>query len=745
MALDRSTGPDTRSSAGPRSPVKLLGQAPKAVTEHMAALSDLQLQLLGTFLEESRELLERLESGLLELDRQGRPGAEIHDIFRAAHSLKGAAGTFGFASVAGLAHSMETLLDGIRTETIEVTPDVTMLLLQAVDRLRDLLSSTSQGHEGPAFSTDANLRASLEDAARCATKAAVKEVSKGTTTAQHASPVAVAGGPGDVSAAHWRIRLRPLPGLLTTGNDPLRLLRELGTLGTLSVSCKADSVPDLPELGTEVCHLRWEASLIGAVQRDAIADVFSWIDGDAEIEIERLNDAPAPDVSAPEPTRSAPRAAEATPATATPSAAEREKGLGTVRVSVEKIEQLMNMVGELVITRSMLSDLDNETPPDAQRLGRLREGLAQLTRNTRLLQESVMRLRSMPVGIIFGRLPRMVHDLGRQLGKDVDLRISGESTELDKTVLEKLGDPLIHLVRNSLDHGIESPSERIAAGKPARGTLSLHGYHRGSGIVIEVSDDGRGLDLTKILNTARKRGLVGPGEVPHDSVLREMIFAPGFSTAASVTDVSGRGVGMDVVRRNIKELGGEISVQSTPGAGTTIALKLPLSLAIVDGQLVRVGAHTYVIPLLSILDLVEVEPKRIGWAEGGRSLYRLSDDFIPLVPLHTLLGEGTAQDGARARMLVVAEADGRRIGLLVDELQSQQQVVVKSLENNFTRVPGLAGATILGDGSVAFILDVTDIKRIAQRQTLPREEGGDAGAPAGPAHSSGEQRRALHG
>lgn len=648
----------------------------------------------------------------------GVPGAAIHDIFRTAHSLKGAAGTFGFTRVGELAHSMETLLDGIRTDAVEVTPEVTGLLLKAVDRLGALMSTAAEGQEGAAEPGDADLRTRLERAAAVA------------TTRPNPPPPSSAT-PAGTAGKSWTIGLRPLPTLLTTGNDPIRLLRELATLGELTIACDTSAVPALEELATEVCHLTWQLQLVGPPSRDPIADVFAWIDGDAELTIA---EAGPPAVVADHLPSVAPTAVVSPDRAG--GAANSDKGLGTVRVSVDKIEQLMNMVGELVITRSMLSDLDSDVPPDQQRLGRFREGLAQLTRNTRLLQESVMRLRSMPVGIIFGRLPRMVHDLGRQLGKEIELKISGESTELDKTVLEKLGDPLIHLVRNSLDHGIETPAERAAAGKPSRGTLTLHSYHRGSGVVIEVSDDGRGLNLPKILATARKRGLVGPEEVPHDNVLREMIFAPGFSTAAAVTDVSGRGVGMDVVRRNIKELGGEIAVESTPGQGTKILLKLPLSLAIVDGQLVRVGAHTYVIPLLSIVDLLEVDPRRVGWAEGGHSLYRLSDDFIPMVPLHELLGERAPDQASPARMLVVCEADGRRFGLVVDELQSQQQVVVKSLETNFARVPGLAGATILGDGSVAFILEVADLKRIEHarapidsgKQAVPRVGAGPIAA-----------------
>jgi len=681
--------------------------------------SDLRHQLLGAFFEESAELLERLEGGLLSLDRQGKAGAEIHDIFRAAHSLKGAAGTFGFPGVVEIAHVMENVLDGIRNDAVAVTAEITTLLLEAVDRLRSLVEAARSTGETAVDPGDLPLRQRLAGAAAASTRREAE-----------LPPVAAAA---TATTAHrrWRVDFRPLPSLIRTGNDPLRILRELAALGTFEVSCDASAVPELEHLATDDCRLAWSCRLTGNLERAAIAEVFSWVDEDAAITI--AEEATAAETTPEAPVTSVSNAAgavtgasgpdTATDGAAAPSAAarERDRNLATVRVSVDKIDLLMNMVGELVITRSMLSDLDGDAPIDGPRLGRLREGLAQLARNTRLLQDSVMRLRSMPVGVVFGRLPRMVHDLGRQLGKQVELKIHGETTELDKTVLEKLGDPLVHLVRNSLDHGLETPAERLAAGKPAQGTLELRAYHQGSSIVVEVADDGRGLDLSKILAAARRRGLVGPNETPSDSALREMIFAPGFSTASTVTDVSGRGVGMDVVRRNIKELAGEIGVDSTPGRGTRVALRLPLTLAIVDGQLVRVGPHSYVIPLLSIVDLVELDRALVGWAEGGREVYRLGGDLVPLIPLHPLLGVGA--DGRDARMVVVVEADGQRIGLLVDELQSQQQVVVKSLESNYARVEGVSGATILGDGGVAFILDVSGLRRLDRTLAARRDQG----------------------
>ncbi|HEY0881440.1 MAG TPA: chemotaxis protein CheA, partial [Archangium sp.] len=356
------------------------------------------------------------------------------------------------------------------------------------------------------------------------------------------------------------------------------------------------------------------------------------------------------------------------------------------------------------------------------------EGLSQLASNTRALQESVMRLRSMPLSTVFARLPRLVHDLSAQLGKEAELVITGESTELDKTVLERLGDPLIHLVRNCLDHGLEKPAARVAAGKPASGTLTIAARNRGSDIFVEVSDDGAGLDLDKIYARALDRGLVPQGGArPSDEVLTNLIFQPGFSTAEAVTDVSGRGVGMDVVLRNVRALGGDITISSERGHGTRFVLRLPLTLAIIDGQLVRVGARRFVVPLLSIVESVQPE-KKLVHRVGDAPVYRLRDELVPMVDLAPVLGV----DGAGPqdeKLIVVVESEDQHVGLLVDELLGQQQVVVKSLERNYGSVPGIAGATILGDGNVSFILEVSSlVSRLRADGRSPAQERGEAWA-----------------
>ena len=672
------------------------------MTQH---LSDIQHELIGTFFEEAVEALSQLETGLLALEHQPeQPDEIINDVFRAAHSIKGGAATFGLSGIAELAHSAETLLDRLRAGHLTATPAVTALLLESVDALNRLLQNARAG-------VSAADRESQELARRLDAAAAAG----GQSAAENsAGPAAGSGGHGSgaVGASSgtttWLIDFRPKPEMLETGNDALRLVRELSRLGALRVETDLSRIPPLLELAPTRNYLGFKLRLEGQVSRAQIDDVFSWVDSEAEIEIVEKTPAGA------EKPGSA-RADLPPPAAREGAHVEREVGAASLRVSVGKLDMLMNMVGELVITQSILGELESDQPVDGRRLASLRDGLSLLARNTRALQESVMNLRSMPIGSVFARLPRLVHDLGRQLGKQVELKLSGQTTEVDKTVLEKLGDPLTHLVRNSLDHGIETPDVRRARGKPESGTLSVRAFHRGSDVVVEIEDDGGGLNLPKILARARERGLVAPDETPPDETIRELIFAPGFSTAEAVSDVSGRGVGMDVVRRNIKAIGGDVAIGTTFEQGTRITLRLPLTLAIIDGQLVAIGAFTYVVPLLSITESVQIDPSRVRRLEGQSDIYRLRDDLVPMVGLRSLLGVAEDERSAAPRLLVVVETDGERIGLLVDDLLAQQQVVVKSLETNYGHVEGLAGATILGDGSIALILDVVGLARLARR------------------------------
>lgn len=652
--------------------------------------------LQTTFLEESFEGLDRAETGLLALTSELDPEV-IGDLFRAIHSIKGGAGAFGIDEITELAHTMENLLDDIRSGTA-ITADGTSALLEGVDELRQALVARQQGRRA----------ATTAHAAVCARLVAARAAARAQVAV---APVAAAPvtAPAE-SAAPWLITFAPHADLMKTGNDPLRLLRQLATLGSTLLHTHLDRLPPLAELDAADIHLAWTLTVPGDVPRAELDDVFAWVEGDCDLSIVR--DEPAPVVAA---TPVAPTAAPTlAPAPASDSGPPASSGVATLRVGIDKIDQLMNMVGELVITQSMLGELD-DGPVSPERLARLREGLGLLARNTRSLQESVVRLRSMPVGVVFARLPRLVHDLGQRLGKDIAIEITGQSTELDKTVLEKLGDPLVHIVRNSIDHGIETAEDRERAGKSRQGTIRVHAEHRGSAIAIEIADDGRGLDHARILAVARERGLVAPDAQLRDEEIAQLIFAPGFSTAKEVSEISGRGVGMDVVWRHIKELRGEVHVESIAGKGTRTTLSLPLTLAIIDGQLLQVCDETYVIPLLSIVETVEIEPGQ-RHRYGDAEVVQIRNQIVPVIDLGATLGlrpPGTSV----SKLLMVVETEGAPLGLLVDELLAQQQVVIKSLETNFGRVDGLAGATIMGDGRVAFILDIVALSRHVRRSS----------------------------
>jgi len=559
--------------------------------------------------------------------------------------------------------------------------------------------------------------------------------------ASAAAPAAAAAtaAPAAAGAGEWCIGVKPLENMLSRGNEPLALFAALAEHGELAVEAAVDEIPPLATLDPHRCYVRWQLRLRSAASKEQIAEAFEWVEGDCDYSITpaasaasaapaaapaaaAIPVAPAPAPAGAAPSPAAPSPAAAAPAPEAPAAAKAapkaEAAAGgdasSIRVSTQKIDELINTVGEVVITQSMLAQLGALAEGPAAE--RLRSGLAQLERNVRELHESVMRVRMLPIGFAFSRFPRLVRDVAQRLGKQIDLKLTGEQTELDKTVLERIGDPLVHLVRNSIDHGIEKPEERIAAGKSAVGTVHLEAFHRGSAIIIEVSDDGRGLDCERILAKARSRGLVGPNETPSEEAIFELIFLPGFSTAEQATDLSGRGVGMDVVRRNIKSLGGKIDIRSTRGQGSRFTISLPLTLAIVDGQSVCVGEETYIVPLVSIVESLQIRASGVNRLSNAGEVISFRGDYLPLVRLHDLFGveprSRTVQDG----LVVVAEGDGQRVGLFVDDLRGQQQVVIKSLETNYGQVPGISGATILGDGSVALILDVAGVIRSASRR-----------------------------
>jgi two-component system chemotaxis sensor kinase CheA len=645
-------------------------------------------QFHQTFFEESLEGLDAMEEALLALEGGADDPELVHTIFRAAHSIKGGAATFGFADLAAFTHVLESLLDEVRGGRRAADGETVELLLQSVDCMRGMLARSRNG----GAVADAASEALRERFAAMLGKPVVRST--------------VGAGP-ELSADGWRIRFRPLPHLLRTGNDPLRMFRELARHGTLvvkQVQPLQQPGPVFADLDPTAAMLGWDIELHGDIPRSRVEGVFEWVDGDCELDIQLLRDRRAP--------RSAP---EATPAAAAPALREpAAHDAGSIRVSIAKVDALINMVGELVITQSMLGDIGEHF--SIERLARLREGLAQLDRTTRELQENVMRIRMLPIAAVFNRFPRMVRDLEHRLGKRVKLELQGESTEVDKTVLEKIGDPLVHLVRNAVDHGLETPAERIAAGKPEVGTLRMAARHEGGNVVVEVVDDGAGLRRGPIIAKALQRGLVRADQGLDDEELAELIFQPGFSTNAEATDVSGRGVGMDVVRRNVNDLGGSVSVRSREGSGCTFTIVLPLTLAIIEGLVTQVGSERYIVPLISVVESLQLPAQGVRHVAGGGELFHFRDGWLPLVRLHGVFGCSDAVTAVEQGIVIVVEAACRRVGLLVDSLVGQQQAVIKSLEAHYRRVEGISGATIASDGSVALIVDIGGIVRLAGRR-----------------------------
>ena len=638
-----------------------------------------------TFFEESLEGLDTMESALLKLDVGKADSEVINTIFRAAHSIKGGAATFGFSGVADYTHGVETLLDQMRSGKRAVTQPDVELLLRSVDVLRGLLDASRNGtelnHEAIAAS-QAELKATLSGAAPAAAVAA-------------AAPAASSSG--------WRIRFAPHPGLFRSGNDPMRILQELSGLGEMRAELDESQMPPLGEAEADECYLAWNIELKGGT-RAAVEEVFAWVDGECELRIEALAAAVAA-TSPAAPARAALSVIEG-------GRSEHKPAESSIRVGTEKIDALINLVGELVITQAMLTQQASALDPVAHE--KLLSGLSQLDRNTRMLQEAVMSTRMLPMDFVFSRFPRMTRDLATKLGKQVRLVTVGEATELDKGVIERIADPLTHLVRNSLDHGFEKPEDRIAAGKDPCGTLKLSAAHQGGHIVIEISDDGRGLDRKRILAKAKEKGLP-VSDAMSDADVNALIFAPGFSTADVVTDVSGRGVGMDVVKKNIQALAGQVEIGSRPGLGTTITIRLPLTLAILDGMSVRVGEEIFIVPLNCVVESLQPKEGQVkSLAQSGR-VVKVRNEYLPLVALHEVFNLPTRVHDPREGILVLLESEGKKIAALVDELVGQQQVVIKSLEANYRRVHGISGATILGDGRVALILDVADLVRGSNR------------------------------
>lgn len=662
-----------------------------------------------TFFEEAEELLADMERYLLELDVDEPDGEQLNAIFRAAHSIKGGAGTFGFDVLQKTTHLFENLLDHARKGELELRRDLIDIFLETKDMLSDQLSAYRNGEE-PDQEAFEYICATLQ-------RIALEEMGQSLEGDSVAAPARPEPEPTAAGAEDSGAR-RIVALLNVAEKDRDLLVEELGQLGEV-LTHGGDAA-------------RYEVTIESSISDDDIEAVMCFIVDADQLEIVPVASAPAEPVSesvAPAPTP-APAPVAATPEKAAepkkaPKAAKGKakstgRGAGestSLRVSVDKVDQIINLVGELIITQSMLDQTVSEL--EGATNGALENGMSLLQRNARDLQEAVMSIRMIPMDFVFSRFPRVVRETAGKLNKEIELVTEGASTELDKSLTERIIDPLTHLVRNSLDHGIELPYEREAAGKPRTGKLVLSAKHQGGNIIIEVIDDGAGLNREKLLAKARSSGLAVSDAMSDDEVW-QLIFAPGFSTAKEVTDVSGRGVGMDVVKRNIQGMGGHVQIMSAPGKGTTIRIVLPLTLAILDGMSIKVGNEMFILPLSAVLESLQPVKEDIYAMAGDDIVLKVRDEYLPVVAVHEALEVPDAKTGITETIAVIVQGEGRRYALLVDDLVGQQQVVVKNLETNYRKVPGVSAATILGDGSVALILDITGLHRLSQAKKEQR-------------------------
>jgi two-component system, chemotaxis family, sensor kinase CheA len=688
-------------------------------------------QFYQIFFEEAGENLDQMEQMLLALDLEHADDEELNAIFRCAHSIKGGAATFGFADVAELTHQMESLLDKLRRHELAPTPPMVDVLLESSDALKLLLARHSgKDVEPPATHALVERISALANGGGAPAPAATPAAAPVATAPVEAAPApvpapAASAAPLPAGTRQLEIHIGPLDNL-AQADSIAELFRDISGLGSIqALPCDLDnkrvyqvqttsSDGDLLDLFT--FHVSKEQ--IRIIDQTPVSKPLATEGKDFGF----FDDAPglpapaaaAPVVEAAAPV--APVAAAVAPAAPKPAAAPKAAAGGaqgslessTLRVSVSKVDQLINLVGELVITQAMLAQKSRELDSTANQP--LLAGLADLDRNTRDLQEAVMSIRMIPMSVVFNRFPRMLRDLAAKLGKKVELITHGEATELDKGLIEKITDPLTHLIRNSCDHGLELPEERLAKGKTEHGNITLSASHQGGSILIEVRDDGKGLSREKLLKKAREKGLDAPDSMT-DAEVWNLIMAPGFSTAEVVTDVSGRGVGMDVVKKNIASLGGTVEIDSAEGYGMSVKVRLPLTLAIMDGMSVRVSDEVYILPLASVIESFQINPSDINTVAQGAQLVKVRDEYMPVIELERVFQVPRFEFNATSPIMVVVEADGSRVALMVDELLGQQQVVIKNLESNYRKVPNVSGATILGDGKVALILDTSVLVR----------------------------------
>lgn len=699
-------------------------------------------EIQGIFFAECDESLQAAEAGLAACQAGTHDGETINAIFRAVHSIKGGAGAFGFEALQGFTHTFETLLSDVRDGTVPITSGLVDLLLRALDTLSDHVAAARGEGDTP---SDGTLLAELTAAqARNAGGAPAPSPKPAPPPQPEPAPVAETSDfdldldslldslgeelSGDTAepAPEWLVHVRPHAGAMINGGEPLLLLRELARLGGQCVTCDCSHVPPLDLIDWRAGYLGWTFAMPTGASEAEVADIFDFVGEDCGLAMGA--DASIPELRLPEPAAAAPAAPvaappvpppAASPASPAPLAAKPEPAAPpappaagqSIRIELTKLDRLIDTVGELVIAQAMLAQrLSNEGASAI-------EELAMLETLTRDIQESAMSIRAQPIGSVFSRVPRILRELASTTGKHTRLEVSGESTELDKTVIEKLGEPLTHLIRNAVDHGVEPAAERIAAGKPAEGTVSLSAEQRSGRIQIRIADDGRGIDQQRVLAKAIEKGIVAPDAQLSREEIDNLIFAPGFSTAQTVSNISGRGVGMDVVRQAVKDLGGRITIESEFGKGTAFILTLPLTLAISEGMIITVGDQALVVPLANVVESLRPAPQDVKGLGTGQQMLNVRGRFIPVVPLHGVVGAAGKPASPEHGVLIVVETEAAgKAALLVDGINDQRQFVIKSLETHYRSMEGVAGATILGDGRVALILDVDGLVACAVGQ-----------------------------
>ena len=644
-----------------------------------------------TFFQESAEHLAEMEAGLLRLDQGTFDPELLNAVFRAAHSIKGASGMFGLEDVSRFTHALESLLDRLRSGGISVTAKLTDLLLRSNDLLRELLAAASIDAAAPA-----RMQAVLEELyAMQRAEDSPSEPPRVRQSDREPQPSAP-----ESRRQTYRVHFRPAADIFSQVMDPLLILRDLAKIGeSTEIELDLKTLPALADLDPEHCYLAWKLRLETANTVEEIRDIFAFVEDGAEIRVEAEESKTGP-------------AAPAAPVAAV-AAVQTPPRDASIRVATSKVDKLVDLVGELVIAQSMAHEIVHNF--SGVRLAELQEAVAQMERHIRELLERVMSVRMLPIGHIFGRFPRLVRDLSIQLSKNVRLEMAGEDTELDKGVVEQMSDPLTHLIRNSIDHGIEPGEERVRNGKPEQGLIRLEAFHQAGSVIVEISDDGRGLDAGRIRRKAIERGLIAESDALTEAQIGDLIFSAGFSTAEKVSDLSGRGVGLDVVRRNVEALNGSVTLAAQPGKGARVRIQLPLTLAILDGLSVRVGRETYVVPLVAISESIRPTAEQVKTIAGRGEVVMVRGEALPLLRLHRLFEIPTEVVDPCRGLTVIVEHASHRFALLVDELLGQQQVVIKSLEAHYHKVEGVLGATILGDGRAALILDAAGLAQIARR------------------------------